>query len=156
MSPAYGNVYDHFAVCYEWENGVKTFAYTRQMKGCFQEVEDYIIGTKGRAQVLVKEQQGLINGQPVFTGKKPGMYDFEHKELFAAIRAGKPINNGRYMSISTMMAILGREACYTGSTLEYDAALKSDMRLGPTTYQWGDVPAEGIAVPGVTTFPRTA
>ena len=156
IDPAYGNAYDHFAVCYEWENGVKTFAYTRQMKGCFQEVEDYIIGTKGRAQVLVKEQQGLINGQPVFTGKKPSMYDFEHKELFAAIRAGKPINNGRYMSISTMMAILGREACYTGSTLEYDAALKSDMRLGPTTYQWGDVPTEGIAIPGVTTFPRTA
>jgi myo-inositol 2-dehydrogenase/D-chiro-inositol 1-dehydrogenase len=55
-----------------------------------------------------------------------------------------------------MMAILGREACYTGQTLEWDAALNSDMRLGPTTYAWGDVPAEGIAMPGVTTFPRTA
>jgi myo-inositol 2-dehydrogenase/D-chiro-inositol 1-dehydrogenase len=157
VQPEFGNIYDHFAVCYEWENGVKSFAYTRQMAQCSNDVEDYVHGTKGRAQVLVNGQQGLINGQPVFTGKKPpSMYEYEHKELFAAIRAGKPINNGRYMALSTMMAILGREACYTGQTLEWDAALNSDMRLGPTTYAWGDVPAEGIAMPGVTTFPRTA
>ena len=65
------------------------------------------------------------------------MYDYEHKELFAAIRAGKPINNGRYMSLSTMMAILGREACYTGQTIEWDAALNSDMRLGPDDVRVG-------------------
>ena len=126
------------------------------MAQCHGDVDDYILGTKGRAQVLVKDQQGLINGQPVFNGEKPDMYDYEHKELFAAIRAGKPINNGRYMALSTMMAILGREACYTGQPIDWDELFNSDMRLGPTTYEWGDVPVEAIATPGVTTFPRSA
>ena len=30
----WGNIYDHFAVCYEYANGVKVFSYTRQMGGC--------------------------------------------------------------------------------------------------------------------------
>ena len=111
-------------VCYEWENGVKVFAYTRQMKGCYSDVDDYILGTKGQAQVLIKGQRGMINGEPVFQGDKPSMYDQEHKELFAAIRAGTPINNGRYMSLSTMMAIIGREACYTGDSLDWETALQ--------------------------------
>jgi predicted dehydrogenase len=155
IAPEYGPIYDHFAICYEWENGVKSFAYTRQMANCFGDVEDYVLGTKGRAQVLVKGQRGTINGQTVFKGEKPGMYDYEHKELFAAIRAGKPINNGRYMSLSTMMAILGREACYTGQSIEWDAAINADVRLGPTEYAWGDVPAGDVPMPGVTTFPRS-
>jgi predicted dehydrogenase len=156
VEPEFGNIYDHFANCFEWANGVKVFAYTRQMAQCHNDVDDYILGTKGHAQVLVNNQQGLINGKPVFKGEKPSMYDYEHKELFAAIRSGKPINNGRFMAQSTMMGILGREACYTGKLLDWDTVLNSGMRLGPTTYEWSDVPPEDIATPGVTTVPRTA
>ncbi len=87
-------------------------------------------------------------------GDKPSMYDQEHKELFAAIRAGTPINNGRYMALSTMMAIIGREACYTGDVLNWDDAINADLRLGPTAYEWGDVKMEPVAMPGITKFPR--
>ncbi len=156
VEPRFGNIYDHFANCFEWDNGVKAFTYTRQMAHCHNDVDDYILGTKGHAQVLINGQQGLINGQPVFKGDKPNMMEFEHHELFASIRAGKPINNGRYMALSTMMAILGREACYTGQLLKWDDVLNSGMRLGPTTCQWGDVPVEEIATPGLTTVPRSA
>ena len=152
--PEYGNIYDHHAVCYEWDNGVKTFAYTRQMARCAGDVDDYVLGTKGKAQVLINGQRGLVNGKPVFTGDKPSMYDQEHKELFAAIRAGTPINNGRYMALSTMMAIIGREACYTGDVLNWDDAINADLRLGPTAYEWGDVKMEPVAMPGITKFPR--
>ena len=48
----WGNIYDHFAVCYEWESGVKAFAYTRQMSGCYNNVDDYVLGTKGSAVIL--------------------------------------------------------------------------------------------------------
>jgi myo-inositol 2-dehydrogenase / D-chiro-inositol 1-dehydrogenase len=154
VQPQFGNIYDHFANCFEWDNGVKVFAYTRQMAQCYTDVDDYILGTKGHAQVLINGQQGLINGQPVFKGDKPSMYDYEHKELFASIRAGKPINNGRYMALSTMMGIIGREACYTGQKLDWDTVLNSGMRLGPVKYEWGDVPAEEIAMPGITQVPR--
>lgn len=151
--PEYGNIFDHHAVCYEWANGVKVFAYTRQMKGCHRDVEDYVLGTKGQAQVLINGQKGQINGEPVFQGDKPSMYDQEHKELFAAIRAGTPINDGRYTALSTMMAIIGREACYTGEKLKWEDVINADVRLGPDTYEWGDVETSPVAVPGVTPFP---
>jgi len=154
VEPQFGNIYDHFANCFEWENGVKVFAYTRQMAQCHNDVDDYVIGTKGRAQILINGQRGLINGQPVFSGDKPSMYDYEHKELFASIRSGSPINDGRFMSLSTMMGILGREACYNGGLLNWDEVLNSGMRLGPTSYEWGDIPIEGIALPGTTPYNR--
>lgn len=149
VDPIYGNAYDHFAVCYEWANGVKVFAYTRQMARCFGDVDDYVLGTKGRAQVLINGQRGLINDQPVYQGPIPSMYDQEHVEMFAAIRAGKPINDGRYTALSTMMAIVGREACYTGAMIEWDKALADDTRLGPTKYEWGEAPQDPVAMPGL-------
>jgi predicted dehydrogenase len=154
-APEYGHIYDHFAVCYEWANGVKAFAYTRQMANCYSDVDDYVVGTQGTAQVLARGVKGVINGKVVNQGADPpGMYDYEHAELFRAIRSGKPINNGRYMSLSTMMAIAGREACYTGQMIDFEEALNADMRLGPEKYEWGDVPVDAIALPGVTSFPR--
>ena len=101
----YGEIYDHFAVCYEWANGVKTYSYTRQMTGCSNDVEDYVLGTKGRAQVLKNTIEG--ENQWKYKGDKPSMYDVEHKELFAGIRSGNIINNGEYMCNSTMMALIG-------------------------------------------------
>ena len=53
-----------------------------------------------------------------------------------------------------MQAIMGHEAYYTGQSLEWDAALNAEMRLGPTTYEWGDVPVDSVPMPGVTAFPR--
>ena len=52
----------------------------------------------------------------------------EHNELFASIRSGKPINNGDYMASSTMMAIMGRMACYTGQTITWDQCLELEGR----------------------------
>jgi predicted dehydrogenase len=153
--PEFGHIYDHFSVCYEWANGVKAFAYTRQMANCHNDVDDYVLGTQGTAQILARGVKGVINGKVVNQGADPpGMYDYEHAELFRAIRSGKPINNGRYMSLSTMMAIAGREACYTGQMIDFEEALRADMRLGPEKYEWGDVPVDAIALPGVTAFPR--
>jgi myo-inositol 2-dehydrogenase/D-chiro-inositol 1-dehydrogenase len=144
----FGNIYDHFAVCYEWENGAKAFAYTRQMGGIFGDVDDYIMGSKGQATVL----KNLVNGEKAFEGRKPSMYNYEHEELFKAIRSGNPINNGQYMSYSTMMAIIGREACYSGQEITWEQAMNSDQRLGPTEYAWGDVEVQDVPVPGITKF----
>ncbi len=150
----YGHVYDHFAVCYEWANGVKSYAYTRQMASCANDVEDYVHGSKGRAKVLAHSIEGPNAWQyPVEQKRKnPSMYDIEHQELFAGIRAGKPLNNGQYMSYSTLMAIIGREACYTGQTITWDQALKSDVKLGPDKYEWGEAPKAAVAMPGQTKF----
>jgi predicted dehydrogenase len=147
----WGHIYDHFAVCFDWANGVKTFSYTRQMRGCKNDVEDYVLGSKGRAEVLRHSIQG--EGEPWrYDGPKPSMYDVEHEELFKAIRAGKPINNGVYMSYSTLMAIMGRMACYTGQEITWDMAINSQEDLTPEKYEWGDVKVPEVAMPGVTKF----
>ena len=88
------------------------------------------------------------------------MYDVEHQELFAAIRSGKPINNGLYMADSTMLAILGRMVNYTGQTLTWEQAINSQQTLAPTKYAFDAEPPilpkkDGkypIAVPGITQF----
>lgn len=145
----WGNIYDHHAVCYEWEDGTKCFAYTRQMKGCYGNVDDYVLGTTGRAQVLKHQIEGHVNWR--YRGKgDPSMYDAEHVALFEAIRAGKPINNGQYMSYSTMMAILGRETCYTGQRISWEDAINSSQKLGPEKYEWGPGVPSPVAMPGVT------
>jgi predicted dehydrogenase len=146
----YGNIYDHHAVCYEWDTGVKTFSYTRQMRGCHNDVEDYVMGTKGKAQVLNHTIEGEKSWK--YDGKKKSMYDVEHEELFAGIRSGNIINNGVYMSYSTMLAIMGRMACYTGKEVTWEDAMASEQKLGPADYAWGDVTAQPIAMPGQTKF----
>jgi predicted dehydrogenase len=147
----WGHIYDHFAVCYEWKDGTKCFSYTRQMKGCYNNVEDYVIGTTGRAEVL-RNTVTNSKGDWRYKGDKPSMYDVEHKELFAGIRAGKHINNGVYMSYSTLLAIIGREACYTGKSIGWDEAMASNTVLGPREYAWGDIEVPEVAVPGKTKF----
>lgn len=143
----WGHIYDHFAVCYEWANGVKCFAYTRQMAGCYSDVDDYVLGTKGHATILKNE---IVNSEGTwkYRGPAPSMYDVEHQRLFESIRNGTPINNGTYMSYSTLMAIMGREACYTGANLSWEEAMASEVVLGPTSYAWGDVPTPPVAMPG--------
>jgi len=148
QEPKWGHIYDHFAVCYEWPNGVRTFAYTRQMAGCHNEVEDFVFGTKGKAEILKNEVTGANKWR--YRGDKPSMYDQEHRELFAGIRAGNIINNGVYMSYSTLLAIMGREACYTGQSISWDEALNSPQNLAPARYEWGDVETPQVAMPGLS------
>ncbi len=149
----YGHIFDHHAVVYEYANGVKVFAYTRQQDNCSNGTEDYFLGTKGRAQILrheIQDAKGNIVWK--YKGKKGDMYQVEHNELFASIRSGEPINNGLYMSRSTMLAIMGRMATYTGQTLTWEQALNSKEDLSPAEYAWGDIKTPPVARPGATKF----
>ena len=127
--PQFGDVFDHHAVAYEYADGVTLHAYCRQMAGCYSDVSDHYIGTKGRASILDFRIEGENPWH--YRGPEANMYDIEHQELFAAIRAGKPINNGLYGARSTMLAILGRMVNYTGKTLTWDDAINSQQRLAP-------------------------
>jgi hypothetical protein len=82
------------------------------------------------------------------------MYQQEHNELFASIRSGNPINDIARMANSTMLAILGRMACYTGEMITWDRALNSREDLTPPDgYRWDRAPAiPAVARPGVTRF----
>jgi hypothetical protein len=81
------------------------------------------------------------------------MYQTEHGELFASIRNGKPINNGEYMAKSTLLAIMGRMAAYTGQQITWDMATNSKEDLTPPKYDWNiELAVPPVARPGVTKF----
>src|SRR5438270_12795159 len=84
--------------------------------------------------------------------RDPGMYQNEHNELIASIRAGKPIHNGEYMTKSTMMAIMGRMATYTGQAITWDKAWNSEENLLPQKLEMGPLETPPVARPGVTKF----
>jgi myo-inositol 2-dehydrogenase / D-chiro-inositol 1-dehydrogenase len=159
VDPAYGDIFDHHAVCYEYPKGVRVYSYCRQMAGCSRDVSDIFVGTKGRADILANRIESLSGKkQWRYEGPKPSMYDVEHQALFAAIRAGKPINNGLYMSRSSMLAILGRMVTHSGQTIAWEQAINSPIRLAPERYGFDATPPtlrgkDGkypVAVPGVT------
>jgi predicted dehydrogenase len=151
----FGDVFDHHAFVYEYANGGRMHAYVRQQNGCFDSVDDQIVGTKGRCNL----QQGRITGETnwQYRGPRPAMHDQEHVALFQAIRAGNPINNGNYMVISTMLAVMGRLASYTGQVVTWDQVMNSKLSLAPAAYTWDTAPpilpdAAGnypIAKPGI-------
>jgi predicted dehydrogenase len=148
----YGNVFDHFAVCYEWENGVRAYSSCRQWDGCQTDVSDHFFGTQGTCHIA--SYSGKIEGEVKFKTKRPqgNMYQLEHDALFRAIREGKPIHNGDYMAKSTLMAILGRQAAYTGQRITWDQMLNSQEKLGPDQLGWVDFEMTEVARPGHRKF----
>ena len=89
----------------------------------------------------------------IYDGPQNDMYQTEHDELFASIRAGKPINNGEYMAKSTLLAIMGRMAAYTGQQITWEMALNSARTSArPATTGTPQPPVARIAVPGQTPF----
>lgn len=151
VQPEFGNIFDHHAVVYEYDNGAKIFSFCRQQAGCSVDVSDYVMGTKGTADAQNKH---AISGENPwrYRGETPNMYQVEHNELFASIRSGNPINNGHYMAQSTMVAILGRMATYTGQTISWTDALNSSEDLAPPAYEWGPLAVPTVAMPGLTQF----
>jgi predicted dehydrogenase len=158
-SPNYGHIFDHFGVVYEYKNGVKMFHTCRQQELCENEISDFVFGTRGTASIVNQSdpKSHRISGANPWECEVEGnnMYQTEHDELFASIRKGKPINDGDRMLKSTLLAILGRTAAYTGRVIKWDDLLKSEVDWTPKTfvangYSLADLPTPRVAIPGRT------
>ncbi|MBX9681862.1 MAG: Gfo/Idh/MocA family oxidoreductase [Gemmataceae bacterium] len=154
--PEFGQIYDHFSIVYEFANGAKLFSNCRQQTGCRSDLGSYVSGSRGSA-TLSERRRGLVvknaDGERAYDGPTANMYQVEHNELFASIRNGRPINNGEYMAKSTLMAIMGRMAAYTGQQVTWEQAMESRQDLTPARYDWDlQLPVPPVAVPGVTRF----
>ena len=100
-----------------------------------------------------------VAGQPPQRWKRgEDGHQVEHDDLFAALLAGKPYNEGEHGAAGTMTAILGRMATYSGKVVTWDDAIKSNLDLGPKVYRWdAEAPVKpgpdgmyACAIPGVT------
>ena len=152
--PKYGHIYDHFAVDFEYPSGARVMSMCRQIEGTTNRIGENFIGTKGSS-----DASSRITGATPWTYQKPeravNPYVQEHTDLIASIRAGKPLNELRTVAESTLTAILGREAAYTGQELTWDQVLKADLDLLPPGGQtFGPLPVPPVPVPGLTKLNR--
>ncbi|WP_086477353.1 Gfo/Idh/MocA family protein [Arenibacter amylolyticus] len=152
----YGNIYDHFAVEFEYENGAKGYHFTRQQNNTSHRNSVEVLGTEGSSITHIGRRYE-ITGKNSYTydGERNNMFQTEHDELFASIRKGQPMNDGEWMSKSTMLAIWARMVAYTGQTLTWEQVFNSKENLGPKIdeYNWDlKWPTPPVAIPGKTKF----
>jgi predicted dehydrogenase len=160
IGPDYGEIFDHHTVEFTYPNGLKMFSYCRHIPRCWNSFSQHAHGSKGSVHI---EGHGhaelLIAGQdPIRIQRGPDGHQLEHDHLFAALLEGQPYNEGDYGASSTMTAILGRMASYSGQVIRYDDALNSAIDLSPESLEWDAAPKvlpgpDGLypcAMPGTT------
>jgi len=163
--PDDGEIFDHHVVEFEYADGSVCFSQCRHQLGCWNSVSEQAIGTKGKCQIdryaITGENKWRFQGG----GKDP--YQQEHDDLFAAIRNDTPFNEAEYGATSSMTAVLGRMATYSGKEIEWDAAVNSPLDTmvkgidqvpfeealnmkppsEPDQYGWYPIPAPGKTDP---------
>jgi myo-inositol 2-dehydrogenase/D-chiro-inositol 1-dehydrogenase len=155
--PEKGDTWDNFGVVYEYEDGARAFLMARQWPNAYGENNDFFTGRAGRGTIENWTPYHALQGHDgqswEYEGEGNDMYQQEHDDLFASIRAGEPVDDGTWMARSTLLAILGREAAYSGGAIEYERLLQSERRLGPPgiergLVESGELLAEEAPVPG--------
>jgi len=123
-------IFDHHFVEFTYKNGVKMFSQCRQQPGTWSSVSEYVHGTKGSGGVTA-------GGGP----KLPfGPYQQEHLELITAIKNNTKFNEGWFGATSSMTAVLGRMATYSGQVVKWDDAVAKGPDEQPEKLAWDAMP----------------
>ncbi len=145
-----GDQYDFFSVEYVYDNGMHTHCAARQITGCSNLTEQFIVGTNGFANA-----KGMIynlKGEEIWkyphpeegstdeTWKVTDPFVQEHINLVTGIRTGNTVNDGEAQVNSTLITIMGRMSAYTGKDVTWDELMNSDLSLGPKVFEFGPVP----------------
>jgi len=147
--PETGDVWDHFALTYEYGDA-RAFHMCRHWPNTPSDNSDLLLGTEGKAVVNGWTDTHVITGANPWSCTTPrnDMYQQEHDELFASIRADAGHNDGELMATSTLLSIMGRMAAYTGQVVTWEQAMNSEESLVPSSLEWGDLPTPQVPVPG--------
>ena len=125
----YGEIFDHHFLEYTYPNGAKMFSQCRHIRGCWNRVSEHVHGTRGSADISGAKIYGP-DGELIFKSNGGGGgHQKEHDDLFAALRRGEIYNEADYAADSTMTAIMGRMATYSGQTVTWDDACRSELAL---------------------------
>lgn len=160
----HGEIFDHHFVEYTYADGAVIASQCRHQPGTMRRVDEVFQGSKG-SLVTGKAEITDLSGNQIY--KHPGTdkdsenpYQLEHDKLFKAIRNGDLISDAENGAKSTLAALMGRMATYTGKKISWEDALNSGQQLMPAEVNWDSIPpnvpdANGnyaIATPGVTKF----
>jgi predicted dehydrogenase len=152
----YGHIFDHFGLEYGYPDDRFAFSMCRQQVGTDGRVEEIITGTEGGA--TLSSGRALITGPNAwrFKGGQTNPYVQEHIDLQASVRGEGPyLNEGQRIAESTLTAIMGREAAYTGKVITWDEALNSTQDLMPEVMEFAEMKNPGVPVPGRTPLERS-
>ena len=152
--PETGNVYDHFSVTYEYPNGVRATNMCRHWPNSASDNTAFVQGTTGHLNMQPWTGNHVITGKTPWRGDATGndMYQREHDVLFKGIRNGSPFNDGVRMAHTTLLAIMGREAAYTGQMVTWEDPFNADHDLNPEPWEFSSRTIPTVAIPGTTRF----
>ena len=161
----FGEIYDHHYVEFTYEDGSVLNSRCSHIKGSDTKVGETIVGSKGKAEILYFKNGWIADhsGKKLYRHREkndPNPYQVEHDELFKSIRSGDVINDLEYGTKSTLTAIMGRYATYTGQVIKWEDVLNYDHSITAQINNWQDDPPilpdkEGfypVAIPGKTKF----
>jgi len=151
-----GDTFDHQAIEFTFEDGVKLFAQTRQISGCWTRSTAQAYGPHGRADLYPGRIEGRTPWRP--RGPMPNPYQVEHDVLMDAIRRDTPYNDVDHAARATLVGIMGRMASYSGQQITWDQVVNCNVRLAPDRYAFDATPPVlpdetgryPVPMPGVT------
>ena len=160
----YGEIFDHHYVEFNYNSGAVISSQCRHQKGCDSRVDEVFQGTKGSVELgkgAITDLKGKeLYRYPSVLGQEANPYQVEHDEFFKSIRSNDIISDAENGAKSTLSAIMGRMATYSGKTVTWDEALNSDHQIMPESVDWDTTPPSlpdengfySIPKPGVTKF----
>ena len=155
-----GDQYDFFSIDFNYGNGVYSHSMSRQIDDCANTLGEQIMGTEGytNCKNTVYNLDGTEKWKYEYPKNKDGKsteivavspYVQEHISLVTSIRTNHPVVEAERTAISTMTAIMGRTAAYTGQLVTWEEMLNSTVKLGPEKYEMGAVSMEfPVPIPG--------
>ena len=126
-----GQIFDHHFVEFKYANGMRMYSQCRHIPDCWNSVSEHAHGTQGYADISGGKIYNPAGEMVWETKGKRGGHQEEHHDLFASIRRGDIPNEGEYGAKSTMTAVLGRMATYSGKVIKWDEAINSNLSLNP-------------------------
>ena len=140
----HGQIFDHHFVEFTYPSGAVVSSQCRHQPNTMNRVAEFFQGTRGTIdtsgdRAILKDWEGkeLYKHN---SEQDPNPYQQEHNELFAAIRSGNHINNTEYAAKSTLTALMGRMATYSGQVITWEEALNSNKSLMPEEFNWDAAP----------------
>lgn len=148
--PQYGDRFSHFAVDFDFGDGLHCASYSRREQKSKDYVLERFVGTKGVLETNENNMQRITGDKPWEAPKGlPHALVEEHRVLLDSVRNNKKINMLRDMIGSTLMAIAGRESCYSGTNFKYGwIKQKSKLSLAPKEWKFGVHDIDPIPLPG--------
>jgi len=140
----YGDIFDHHFVEFTYADDTRVFSQSRHQPGTWDSVNEFAHGTKGNRGVAVGGGPNLESGNA---------YVQEHVDLIKAINKNDKLNEGWFGAVSSMTAVFGRMATYSGQVVKWNEAVEKGPQESPERLAWDAQPRHMPGPDGFYPFP---